>query len=71
MREISGAPRKDSSSAPVNLREHPAGATAQWQHSGHPEILQVYLRDSIYAAAVEEIMAATYGQPRSCPDSPS
>src|SRR6266576_3851735 len=29
--------------------------TTEWQHSGHPEILQVYLRQSIYAAAVDEM----------------
>ena len=33
----------------------PGQATTRWQHSGHPEILQVYLRRSVYEGAVSEI----------------
>src|SRR4030095_3922504 len=33
----------------------PGDATTRWEHHGHPEILQVYLRNSIYQAAVSEI----------------
>lgn len=33
----------------------PGDTTAEWQHGGHPEILQVYLRKSVYAAAVREM----------------
>lgn len=55
MRKISGAQRERALIGPRRICVTPAGATAQWQHSGHPEILQVYLRDSIYAAAVEEM----------------
>ena len=33
----------------------PGEATTQWRHHGHPEILQVYLRQSIYACAVGEM----------------
>ena len=33
----------------------PGGTTARWQHCGQPEILQVYLRQSTYAAAVGEM----------------
>jgi AraC family transcriptional regulator len=36
----------------------PATATASWQHNGHPEILQVYLRRSIYESAFSEIYGA-------------
>lgn len=54
-RKISGASKESAHIGPRRICVTPAGATAQWQHSGHPEILQVYLRDSIYAAAVEEM----------------
>lgn len=33
----------------------PARAIAHWQHSGHPEILQIYLRNSVYESAVSEL----------------
>jgi AraC family transcriptional regulator len=33
----------------------PGSAHAQWQHSGRPEVLQVYLRQSLYEAAVSEL----------------
>ena len=55
MRKISGASRERALIGPRRICVTPAGTTAQWQHSGHPEILQVYLRDSIYAAAVNEM----------------
>ena len=31
------------------------GATTTWEHNGHPEILQVYLRSTVYQSAVAEI----------------
>jgi AraC family transcriptional regulator len=55
MRKISGASRERALIGPRRICLTPTGATTEWQHSGHPEILQVYLRDSIYAAAVEEM----------------
>jgi AraC family transcriptional regulator len=55
MRKISGASRERALIGPRRICVTPAGTTAQWQHSGHPEILQVYLRDSVYAAAVNEM----------------
>jgi len=54
-RKISGAPRERALIGPRRICVTPAGTTAQWQHSGHPEILQVYLRDSVYATAVNEM----------------
>jgi AraC family transcriptional regulator len=54
-RKISGASRERALIGPRRICVTPAGTTAQWQHSGHPEILQVYLRDSVYAAAVNEM----------------
>lgn len=55
MRKISGASRERALIGPRRICVTPAGTTAQWQHSGHPEILQVYLRDSVYADAVNEM----------------
>ncbi len=55
MRKISGASRERALIGPRRICLTPDGTTAQWQHSGHPEILQVYLRDSVYAAAVNEM----------------
>ena len=55
MRKISGVSRERALIGPRRICLTPAGAVAQWQHSGHPEILQVYLRDSVYAAAVNEM----------------
>jgi hypothetical protein len=33
----------------------PGQAPTRWQHSGRPEILQIYLRQSIYESAVSEM----------------
>src|SRR5512139_1390994 len=33
----------------------PGDANAHWQHSGNPEILQLYLRKSVYDRAAEEM----------------
>jgi AraC family transcriptional regulator len=33
----------------------PGDASVHWQHSGNPEILQLYVRSSIYERAVEEL----------------
>jgi AraC family transcriptional regulator len=37
----------------------PGEANAHWQHSGHPEILQLYLRKSVYDRAAEEMFGNT------------
>jgi AraC family transcriptional regulator len=36
----------------------PGDANASWQHSGNPEILQLYLRNSVYERAAEEMFGA-------------
>jgi AraC family transcriptional regulator len=54
-RKIEGAARESALIGPRRICLTPGQATAQWQHAGHPEILQVYLRQSIYEAAVTEI----------------
>ncbi len=55
MRKIEGAPRERALIGPRSICVTPGEATTEWQHSGHPEVLQVYLRQSIYAAAVDEM----------------
>jgi AraC family transcriptional regulator len=54
-RKIEGAGRETALIGPRRICLTPGDATAQWQHAGHPEILQVYLRQSVYEAAVSEI----------------
>src|SRR6266704_1520675 len=54
-RKIEGSPRNKQLIGPRRICLTPGEATAQWEHDGHPEILQVYLRGSIYQAAVSEI----------------
>ena len=54
-RKIEGAARETALIGPRRICLTPGEATTQWQHAGHPEILQVYLRQSIYEAAVTEI----------------
>src|ERR1700733_7122828 len=54
-RKIEGALRETALIGPPRICLTPGDATAQWQHAGHPEILQVYLRQSVYEAAVSEI----------------
>ena len=54
-RKIEGAVRETALIGPRRICLTPGDATTQWQHAGHPEILQVYLRQSVYEAAVSEI----------------
>jgi AraC family transcriptional regulator len=52
MRKIEGAPRERALIGPRRMCLTPGEATTEWQHSGHPEILQVYLRQSVSAAEI-------------------
>ena len=54
-RKIEGAVRESALIGPRRICLTPGDATSQWQHAGRPEILQVYLRQSVYEAAVSEI----------------
>jgi AraC family transcriptional regulator len=54
-RKIEGASSETALIGPRRICLTPGEASTQWQHAGHPEILQVYLRQSIYEAAVTEI----------------
>jgi AraC family transcriptional regulator len=54
-RTIEGGPRNRELIGPRRICLTPGDATTRWEHHGHPEILQLYLRSSIYQAAVSEI----------------
>ena len=54
-RRIEGGPRNRQMMNPRCLCMTPAHVTAHWQHSGHPEILQVYLHKSLFESAVSEL----------------
>jgi AraC family transcriptional regulator len=54
-RRIEGARRETQLIGPRRICLTPGEATTEWQHGGHPEILQVYLRQSVYEGAVAEI----------------
>jgi AraC family transcriptional regulator len=54
-RKVEGASREKALIGPRRFCLTPGGTTTQWEHSGHPEILQVYIRQSIYASAVSEM----------------
>jgi AraC family transcriptional regulator len=54
-RKIEGNAPEKQLIGPRRLCLTPGEATTEWRHSGHPEILQVYLRQSVYANAVAEM----------------
>src|SRR5213593_2157959 len=54
-RKIEGGPGNRELIGPRRICLTPGEATTRWEHHGHPEILQVYLRSSVYQAAVGEI----------------
>jgi AraC family transcriptional regulator len=54
-RKIEGHPRERALIGPRRICLTPGGVVTRTEHSGAPEILQVYLRDSFYEAAVNEI----------------
>ena len=55
MRKIEGASTEKALIGPRRICLTPGEATTRWQHAGHPEILQVYLRQSLYTDAVAEM----------------
>lgn len=54
-RRIEGTRAERALIGPRRLCLTPGEATTAWSHAGRPEILQIYLRQSIYHAAVGEI----------------
>ena len=54
-RKIEGHPRERALIGPRRICLTPGGVVTRTEHSGAPEILQVYIRDSVYESAVNEI----------------
>ncbi|MBV9503744.1 MAG: helix-turn-helix transcriptional regulator [Acidobacteriia bacterium] len=54
-RKIPGAALERALIGPRRICLTPGSAAARWEHHGHPEILQVYLRQSIYESAIAEM----------------
>jgi len=54
-RKLEGARREKGLLGPRNICVTPPETITEWEHQGHPEILQVYLRRSLYEAAVSEL----------------
>jgi AraC family transcriptional regulator len=54
-RKIEGAARERALIGPRRICLTPGETITEWQHNGHPEILQVYLRQSLYENAVSEM----------------
>jgi AraC family transcriptional regulator len=54
-RKIEGHAREQMLIGPRRLSLTPGDASTEWQHAGSPEILQVYVRQSVFEGAVSEI----------------
>jgi AraC family transcriptional regulator len=54
-RKIAGGSVEKAFIGPRRICLTPGEAITQWRHNGHPEILQIYLRQSIYEAAVADM----------------
>jgi AraC family transcriptional regulator len=59
-RKIAGSGPEKALIGPRRICLTPGNAVAQWQHHGHPEILQVYLRQSIYDSAVADMYGCDF-----------
>lgn len=54
-RKVAGMRTERALIGPRRICVTPGGTAVRWQHCGHPEILQIYLRQSAYASAVAEM----------------
>jgi AraC family transcriptional regulator len=54
-RRIDGARPEHTLIHPRRICITPGDVTTEWQHAGHPEILQVYVRQSLYERAIGEL----------------
>ncbi len=66
-RRIDGEKRERALIGPRQICITPGTSTTQWEHSGRPEILQVYLRRSLYERTVEELYGRRAGQAELAP----
>jgi AraC family transcriptional regulator len=58
-RRIEGGAAETRTNLPRNVCITPGGLPTYWRHSGNPEILQVYLRQSVYETAVNELFGCS------------
>ena len=58
-RQLGGERAERSLIGPGRFCVTPGDASAHWQHSGNPEILQLYLRNSVYEGAAAEMFGRT------------
>ena len=55
IRKIEGNPKEKTLIGPRRICITPGDTIARWEHHGHPEILQVYVRYPVYCRAVDEM----------------
>jgi AraC family transcriptional regulator len=60
-RQVESERRESSLIGPRRICITPGDAETFWSHSGHPEILQIYLRDSVLRQTCEEIYGSDAG----------
>ncbi len=53
-RKIESLPTEKTVVTPRRITITPANVQTRWRHEGHPEILQIYLRNSVYETAARE-----------------
>ena len=53
-RKIESLPAEKTVVTPRRITITPANVQTRWRHEGHPEILQIYLRNSVYESAARE-----------------
>jgi AraC family transcriptional regulator len=61
-RKIEGRGPERQVIGPRGLTLTPGGASARWQHSGHPEILHIYLRKAVFDAVAAEMYGCEPGR---------
>jgi len=61
MRKIEGRPRERALIGPRRFCLTPGESATEWQHSGRPEILQVYLRQSVYERTARDMYGGGAG----------
>jgi len=57
-RTIEGARPEQRLLGPRNICVTPPDTVTEWRHCGHPQILQVYIRRSVYESAVAEMFGS-------------
>ena len=58
MRKVEGSRCEQALIAPRRFCITPGDASTRWRHAGRPEILQVYLRQSVFERTVQELYGA-------------